>query len=346
MSKFAKKSTAVDSVIDDATSYDADIVPKIPIADALFVSTGSTLLDLAISGGRQRYGGVPSGRLVEIFGPSGAGKTALLAAICGEAQKAGGAACVRDPESRLDLEYAKIYDMSLAEAVFDYARPNTVTELFEDLFTWNPENRKTVNVFGGDSVAALSTNMEMESEDKMGGRRAKEFSQGFRKTARLIAESHKLVVFTNQVRQDMKTGRWVTPGGEALRYYSTIRIDVRLVKKIEKKAKTNSGVEVKKIIGIESVVNVVKNSADEPYRSAPLYIVFNYGLDDIRANLQYIKDMTKNTVYWAVTKEYQQLDKAIEWIEQNNLEQELKEATVDLWNEINDLFRVTRKKKG
>jgi len=346
MSKFAKKTRSVGPVVDDTTSYECDLVPKIPIADALFVSTGSTLLDLAISGGRQRYGGVPSGRLVEIAGPSGAGKTALLAAICGEAQKAGGVACVRDPESRLDLEYAKIYNMSMAEAVFDYGRPNTVTELFNDLYTWNPENRNVVNVFGGDSVAALSTDMEMESEDKMGGRRAKEFSQGFRKSARLIAERHKLVVFTNQVRQDMKTGRWVTPGGEALKFYSTVRMDVRLVKKIEKQAKTANGVIVKKIIGIESVVHVVKNSADEPYRLAPIYIVFNYGLDDIRANLQYIKDMTKGTVYWAVTKEYQQLEKAIEWVESNNLEKELKEATIDLWNEINDLFRVSRKKKG
>ena len=152
------------------------------------ISTGSSLLDLAISGGRIRGGGIPGGIIIEVFGPSGSGKTAILAELCASAQAKGGDICFLDPEARLDREYCLIYGLSLPDE--NYYRPDTVTEMFDLIWKWEPPSSGTINVIAADSLAALSTEMEMEDEDKMGMRRAKEFSEGLRKTCRLIANNN------------------------------------------------------------------------------------------------------------------------------------------------------------
>jgi RecA/RadA recombinase len=307
------------------------------------ISTGSTLLDLSISCKRKRGGGIPGGSLIEIYGPSAAGKTQLLMDICASAQYHGGICRIRDPESRLDQEYAEMNGVSLDSAVFDYARPDTVKELFDDLYEWEPGLPNVISVFGADSIAALSTEMEMEEEDKRGQKQAKEFSQNLRKTARKIGMPDRIVVFTNQVRQG-ENGE-TTPCGKAMEFYGSLRIRVGIKKKFEVEKKLASGATVSKVKLIESNCYIKKSSMDDPYRECPIFIKFGYGIDDVRGNLQWYKDMRKDTLYDCITKKYQNMEKAVQYIEENHLEKDLRERVIDLWDEIEALFTDERKPK-
>ena len=307
----------------------------------LLVSSGSTLLDLAISGKRRRGGGIPGGMLMEMFGGEGSGKTALLAEICASAQSKNGDVRFLDPEARLDKEYARIYEMNLKE--HDYFRPETVSEVFRRIDDFKPKNPNTINVIGTDSLAALSTELEMEKGDKMGMRRAKEFSEGFRKMARKIASENLLLACTNQTRQ----GEFgdVTPGGRAVAFYSSLRLQTKQ-KSLIHVEKDFHGKKVKKAIGIESHVFVKKSTIDDPYREATIYIVFGYGIDDIRGNLQYMKDMQNETKYMCPGgKGYVSMAKAIEYVEKEGLESDLREQTIDLWEEVEHKFDQNRKRK-
>lgn len=310
------------------------------------ISTGSTLLDLAISGGRIRGGGVPSGILVEVFGPSGVGKTSVLAEICADAQAKGGALKFLDPEARLDQEYMRIYGMELDKA--DYYMPDTVSEVFEHILKWNPPDppEGATNVIATDSLAALSSDLELsEGGDKRGQKIAKDFSQGLRKTCRLIKKNNFIVACSNQVRQG-DTGE-VTSGGKGIPFYASLRIRVGppTQDKYLKKTITVGGKQHEKIYGIQSICTIKKSSVDDPYRTAPIFIVFGFGIDDIRGNLTYLKAMTGGDKYNAITKEFARIDAAIAYIEENNLELDLKNKVIDLWEEIENKFKVQRKPK-
>jgi len=306
------------------------------------ISTGSTLLDLALSGKRIRGGGLPPGILVEIFGPEGSGKTALLAEICAAAQSKGGDVRFRDPESRLDQEYTTIYGVNIKSDYFDYERPETVKELFKDHKGWKP-NPDAINVFGADSIAAISTEMEMEDEDKRGQKQAKEFSQNLRKNARSLARNNILTIFTNQLREGEKGE--TTPGGRGIRFYASVRLRVAQTEMIVKEKKLKSGAKVKKTIGIVSTCYVKKSTIDEPYRMCDIYIVFGYGVDDIRANLQYVKALTKDTMYDCFDKRFHGVDAAIKYIEKYKLQKKLKNHVIDIWEEVEKEFEVQREKK-
>ena len=312
------------------------------VATNLMVSTGCTLLDLAISGGRVRGGGIPAGIMAELFGPASSGKTTVLVEIGASVQFKGGEVDIADPEARLDKEYTNMHGLSLPAD--NYGRPDTVTEVFDRLREWEPENKDVINMFGADSIAALSTDMEMGEGDKRGQRKAKELSEGCRKTARIISKDNKLVVFTNQERQS-EYGK-TTPGGFAVGYHSSLRCRIRRVKRIEpEKQIPGTKKKIKKTIGILSEALVVKSSIDDEYRKAPIYIIFGKGIDDIRGNLQWYKDMTVSTKYNAVEKEFSRMDFAIRYIEDNNLEGDLREMVIDLWEDIEAIFKVDRKPK-
>ncbi len=313
-----------------------------PIDTNLVVSTGSTLLDLAISGGRIRGGGLPGGIMVEIHGPSGSGKTALAVDIAASVQFKGGEADILDPEARLDKEYARIYGLELAKK--NYSQPKIVNEVFKTIYKWNPENKKVINVKIIDSIAALVSELEMTDEgDKRGQKKAKDLHAGCRKASVEIADGHKLIVFTNH-EMDGEYGK-VTPGGKAVPYYSSVRIRVQQKEKLMPEKQISSGKKVKMVTGVLSLCTIVKNSVDNGYRDAPLYITYGQGIDDVRANLQWYKQMMNSTKYIAVDKEYQRLDFAIRYIEENNLEGDLREMVIDLWEEIQAKFKITRKKK-
>lgn len=186
------------------------------------VSTGSTLLDLAISGKRLPFGGVPSGILMEASGSSGSGKSLLLTELAARVQKKGGDALFADPEDRLDKEYASMTGMDVKQQG-RYERPDTVTELFDIYNKWEVDPSK-MNIFCGDSLAALSTEMEMSGEDKMGMRRAKEFSEALRKSCRTFKQKNVLMVCSNQIRDGGPNGTKTIPGGNAVPFYSSVRL--------------------------------------------------------------------------------------------------------------------------
>ena len=146
----------------------------IPIDVSNVISTGSTLLDLIISGGRIRGGGIPGGIMMEIFGPSSAGKTALLVEIGASIQAKGGDVEIIDPEARLDKEYTRIYGLELPKD--HYHRFDLVEEVFDFIKDWEPENQKVINMVGCDSIAALSTQLEMGEGDKSGKRKANQLN--------------------------------------------------------------------------------------------------------------------------------------------------------------------------
>jgi recombination protein RecA len=316
------------------------------------ISTGSTLLDLAISGGIVRGGGIPGGIMLELSGPSGAGKTSLMAEMCTSAQSRGGKIKILDPEGRLNKDYCEKFGLRITPE--DYGRPDTVKEVFDIIEeNWGDEDKdkkdekKTIDVIGVDSIAALSTEMEMDSEDKMGGKRAKDFSAGLRKTARLIAQNNRIVVFTNQERDSMASfgPRRTTPGGMAVKYYASLRIRVSLDKKIERKVKVVK--EEKRIIGIESMCEVIKSSIDEPYRTAPVFIIFNYGIDDTRANLQWLKDHSGASKYGIDdVQQYNAMNDAINFYESSpERVKQLKDAVITLWEEVDQALKIERKPK-
>ena len=285
---------------EDASEYAESVKREEPapsIVEDKIVSTGSTLIDLSIFGGRKRGGGLPGGMIVEIFSESGLGKTALISEICGCSQSLGGEVQFRDPEGRLDKNYAEIYGVSLQGN--NYSRPHYVHEVFNELRAWDPPNKNVVNIFATDSLAALTTELEMgEKGDKMGMRRAKEFSEGLRKTGRVLADGgYRSLVCSNQLRTG-DSGTF-TPGGKGIPYWSSIRIQILTARQLNKNKENfilqtvkvgSKNKEVQEVKGINCVAKIVKNSKDDPYREAPFSIVFGYGLDDIRSNLQWYKD--------------------------------------------------------
>jgi len=308
------------------------------------ISTGSTLLDLAISGGVIRGGGIPGGIIMEIYGPSSSGKTAVLAEMAGSCQAKGGDANVIDPESRFNKEYAKIYGCLINKD--NYYRPDTVNEMFDFLEEQDNAN-EFINLNCADSLAALSTEMEMKEIDKMGMKRAKDFSARLRKYARVAANEKSILACSNQERDG--TNGAFTPGGKAIPYYSSLRMRIRPVfpsNKI-KKTKTINGKIQEKIIGIKSEVQITKSSLDEPYRKAIVYIVFGYGIHDVMANLIYLKDTLGEKKFIIGDEKFgkNSIDKAIEYVEKNNLEGLLRDNVISLWNEIESEFKIIRKTK-
>jgi recombination protein RecA len=313
------------------------------------ISTGSTLLDLSISGGRVKNGGLPGGILVEIFGPSSSGKTVLLCEIAGGVQRAGGAVMFNDPEARLNKQFARMFDLDVDRV--EYSTPNTITEVFKPIREWEPKPSKpgAINGVFADSLAALSTDMEMEEKDAYGMRRAKEFSEELRKTCRILTEENLLMVCSNQIRTNVDAGpyaqKYVSPGGKAIEFYSSLRLRMLGVEKIKRKT-TVSGKEVTRIIGVKSDIEIAKSSVWKPFHQSTITILFDYGIDDVRDNLQFVKEHTGQTVYcMGGMKLSKSIDDAIAMIEEDGLENKLKHEVTELWHEIESKFRSERKPK-
>ena len=332
MSKFKRTAEQITQTIKDE---EFESVEKQPLAwgNITTISTGSTLLDLNISGGRTPKGGIPGGVILEIAGPAGSGKTAILASIAADAQAKGGQVMFLDPEARFDQQYAEIYGIHLEGE--DYYRPNTVEEVFERIYKWKPRNPDAINVVITDSLAALSTEMEMDDKDSYGMRRAKCFSEGLRKTARMISNNKWIIACSNQQR-DGQYGA-TTPGGQAIKFYCSLRISMKQVKKITKE-KEFHGKKIAKDLGIESQCVVVKSSLDDPFRTCHVSILFKKGLDPLRDELSFCKTVTNETTYNCIDKNYMSLDKAVEYIRAKGYENQITEQTIKLWLEIENLF--------
>ena len=272
-----KKQTLENALKQIESQFGKGTIMKLGAREAVEVpsiSTGSFSLDKALG-----IGGLPKGRVVEIYGPESSGKTTLTLQIIAECQKAGGSAAFIDAEHALDPEYAKALGVDIDELLL--SQPDTGEQALEvtDMLV----KSGSLDVIVVDSVAALVPRAELEGDmgDSHVGLQARLMSQALRKITGSIQKSNTLVIFINQIR--MKIGVMfgspeTTTGGNALKFYSSVRLDIRRVGAIK---------DGDEIVGNETRVKVVKNKMAPPFKVVDFQILYGKGINRMAEIIEY-----------------------------------------------------------
>lgn len=310
-----------------------------------WVSTGCTVLDLAIAD--QLPGGFPAGRISHVFGRESTAKTVLATEPLGSVQRKGGIAYFEDSELSFDLSRAALFGVDVEnEDLWRYKTPQSIEELFDEDIAEAIEEAESmpISMMSVDSLTALPSAAEIGNDltkQEYGTLRAKQLSRAFRNYWGRLGQSGLAILFVDQAKADLSNpfsrGRKDTvAGGRALKFFSSVRIELKHFGAVKNSKK--------RVVGVDIGFKLVKNKVGPPFREGSFRLYFDYGIDDVTTNLQWLKQEILPKARGK--KAYKlgemgldddfagSLDETVEYVEANNLEGELREVVEAVWKEV------------